>query len=132
MTITQTLTYAATHSGIYWEMLLPAGWSYASGGSSEGDLRPVPGKTSLLEWSWTTAPASPVTFTVTLNVPANQTGDQAIVSLAIFRVAAGEAGILVTPDPLIVPQVSTHSGDTDRNFQLSLPELTRIIGIIGG
>ena len=38
------------------------------------DGPPAPGTTDLLEWTWTTVPSSPVTFTYTLNVPPSATG----------------------------------------------------------
>jgi len=108
-------------------MLLPTGWRYASGGGSEGDVKPSAGATSLLEWDWTNVPVSPIAFTVTLNVPAGETGDRNLTALSVLRVSAGTATLLVTPDPLVLSQVSTHSADTDRNFRISLLELTRVI-----
>lgn len=35
--------------------------------------------------------------------------------------------VLAKPDPLNVSQVTTHSADTDRNYRISLLELTRVI-----
>ena len=128
VTLTQTLTYTGSCSGLGWQILLPSGWSYAGGGGSAGDVKPAVGTTNLLEWAWTTVPASPLTFTVTLNVPASETGDRNLTGLAVFRVSAGEAlSLLLKPDPLVVSQVTTHSADADRNFRISLVELTRVI-----
>ena len=127
VTLTQTLNYTGTCAGLGWQLLLPTGWTYASGGGTEGDVKPSAGTSSLLEWAWTSVPASPVTFTVTLNVPAGDTGDRTVTGLTVFRVSAGAANLLVTPDPLVVSQVTTHSADTDRNFRVSLFELTRVI-----
>jgi hypothetical protein len=127
VTLTQTLTYTGSCSGLGWQMLLPAGWSYASSGGSEGDVKPPLGATSLLEWAWTNVPVSPVTFTATLNVPVGETGDRSVTSLSVFRVSAGAANLLVTPDPLVVSPITTHSADTNSDFKLSLFELTRVI-----
>ncbi len=127
VTLTQTLTYSGTCSGLGWQMLLPVDWSYAAGGGTEGDVKPVVGTTSLLEWSWTNVPPSPVTFTATLNVPADQSGDKNLTALAIFRVAAGAANVLAEPDPLTVARVTFHSADSDGNSRISLLELTRVI-----
>jgi hypothetical protein len=127
VTITSTFTYAGAHTELGWTMLLPTGWSYAVGGGNEGNVKPLVGTTSLLEWKWTGTPASPVTFTTTLNVPVAETAARSIVSQAIFTTAAGSATIMVSPDPLVVPRVTTHSADTDRDFAISLFELTRVI-----
>ena len=129
VTLTQTLTFSGSCSGLRWQILLPTGWSYASGGGSQGDVKPSAGATSLLEWAWTSVPVSPITFTVTLNVPVGETGDRNVTALSVFRVSAGAADLLVTPDPLAVSQVTTHSADADRNFRISLVELTRVIQI---
>jgi hypothetical protein len=129
VTLTQTLTFSGSCSGLRWQILLPTGWSYASGGGSQGDVKPSAGATSLLEWAWTSVPVSPITFTVTLNVPVGETGDRNVTALSVFRVSAGAANLLVTPDPLAVSQVTTHSADADRNFRISLVELTRVIQI---
>ena len=90
-------------------------------------MKPAAGLTNLLEWAWTTVPASPVTFTVTLNVPPAETGNRSLTALTLFRVSAGAASLLVKPDPLVVSQVTTHSADTDKNFRIDLLELTRVI-----
>jgi hypothetical protein len=45
----------------------------------------------------------------------------------VFRVSAGAANLLVTPDPLVVSPITTHSADTNSDFKLSLFELTRVI-----
>jgi hypothetical protein len=127
VSITQTLVYNGSCTGLGWQMLLPEGWSYVSGGGSEGDVKPSAGTTSLLEWAWTSVPASPVTFTATLAVPADQAGVKTIAALALFRVAAGPTNILAKPDPLGVEQDIVHTADTDRNFRFGLIELTRII-----
>lgn len=127
VTIAQTLTYAGGCTGLTWQLLLPAGWSYASDAGSTSDTKPAVGAVNLLEWIWNTGPASPVSFTVNLNVPAGATGDKTISSLAIFRTAAGPANLLVKPDPLVVSQVTHHSADPDLNLRISLVELTRVI-----
>ena len=127
VTIASTLNYSGVTSGLGWQMLLPLGWTYASGTGDEGDVKPTAGTPEILEWGWTTIPPNPITFTTTLNVPAGTTGDKSIAALAIVRQSGIVAKILVKPDPLVVPQVIKHSADTDRNFRISLIELTRVI-----
>jgi hypothetical protein len=127
VTITNTLTYSGTPASFGWEVILPDGWSYAAGAGSEGDVKPAAGTVSLLEWAWTTLPPSPVTFTYTLNVPASSTGDKPLSSLVVYREGGGVVQLLGKPSPLNVIQVTTHTGDVDRNFRISLLELTRVI-----
>jgi hypothetical protein len=154
VTITNTLTYSNATSGLGWQVLIPAGWSYASGAGNEGNVKPAPGTTDLLEWAWTTVPGSPVSFTYTLNVPAGTTGDHTLMALAIIRQGTGAGQILAKPDPLVVStgcyrvdatgedgfapddtrSGSTlvtlsryHTGDSNRDGRFSLLELTRVI-----
>ena len=127
LTITNTLTYSGEATALGWSVLLPTGWSYVSGGGAEGSVKPGVGATDLLEWAWSTLPASPATFTYTLNVPTSAAGDQQITALAIFRAGGAAAQITAKPDPLVVSQITMHSADTDRNYRISLQELTRVI-----
>ena len=129
VTITNTLSYAGTATALNWQVLPPAGWSYASGSGSEGTMKPSVGATNLLEWGWPTVPAGPMTFTYTLNVPAGQSGNQTLAGLVSLRLQglSADVPILAQPDPLVVSPATTHSADTDRNFRFHLNELTRVI-----
>jgi hypothetical protein len=127
VTLAQTLTFAEPPGALGWQMLVPPGWTYASGSGSEGDVRPVSGTAGLLEWAWTAQPASPIQFNVTLNVPFGSTGAKEIVALAIHRSGAGVLTVLARPDPLSIPEVAYHSADTNRDYRISLLELTRVI-----
>jgi hypothetical protein len=70
-----------------------------------------------------------VVFRATLGVPAGQTGDQLLAALAIARLSgtATPFQVLAKPDPLVVPPALHHSADTNRDYKLSLLELTRVI-----
>jgi uncharacterized delta-60 repeat protein len=127
VTITNTLTYGNTASGLGWQVLLPVGFRYASGSGYEGEVKPAPGATNLLEWAWTTIPTSPLVFTYTLNVPAGTSGDQLLAALAIVRQAGVAGQILAKPDPLVVGRLTHHSADTSRDYSIGLVELTRVI-----
>jgi alpha-tubulin suppressor-like RCC1 family protein len=130
VTITNTITCVGTATGMGWQVLLPDGWSFASGSDTPGQTKPAVGTTGLLEWDWTTIPASPVTFTYTLNVPANASGSQELAALAIVRLGGDPLQMLAKPDPLIVSQVLLqHSADTNCDWKLSLLELTRVIAL---
>jgi hypothetical protein len=127
VTLAQTLTYSGPCTGLDWQMNLPLGWSYASGSGAEGGVRPAVGATSYLEWTWTTVPSSPVTFSVTLKVPAGESGDKILTAAAVFGLASGVLNLSVSPASLVVAPVPAHSADLNRDFRLSLAELLRVI-----
>ncbi len=125
LTVTNTLTFTGTAAGLGWEVVLPAGWTYA-GGSGEGDLKPAVGATGTLGWSWTTPPASPLTFTYVLNVPADEASSRTLAATGLVR--TGES-----PQPAALPALvvtaaaPVHSADTNHDNRLNLTELTRAI-----
>jgi len=126
VTITNTLVYSGAATALSWWVRIPAGWSYASSSGSQGDQRPSVGSTEILEWAWSTIPTSPVTFSYNLNVPPGESGSKQLTSLAGVR--NGESlQFLARPDNLPVPQLTSHSADTDQNFRIALLELTRVI-----
>jgi hypothetical protein len=81
----------------------------------------------LLEWSWSTVPASPITFTYMVSVPPGTTGDQIVASLVSSQAAGTNYQTLAKPDPLVLSSASMHSADSNRDGRLSLLELTRVI-----
>lgn len=128
VTITSTLTFVGQAQSAGWEVLLPAGWSYVSGGGAQGDIRPIAGETQLLSWAWTTPPASPITFTYTLQVPAGTVGAQALAAMAVLRQGGVPIRLMAQPDPLIIAPSSTlHAADTSGDQRIDLFELTRVI-----
>ncbi len=60
----------------------PAGWSYLSSTASDTMTAPASGAMNNLEWSWSKAPDSPISFTIDLSVPAGQTDSKTISSYA--------------------------------------------------
>jgi len=84
VTLVQTATFSGAPVQVTWQLLLPAGWSVAAETSTGAASKPAAGTKELAEWSWTTVPASPVTFRCTLSVPAGTT-----------RAAAVSAGLTV-------------------------------------
>jgi hypothetical protein len=127
VTITNTFTFTGGATSLAWRVLLPAGWSYLSGSAAQGDVKPDIGTLDLLEWAWSTPPTSPLTFTYTLNVPAGQSGPKQVVAVAVLRQGSAPIELLAAPDPLVIDRVGTHSADTNRDFRISLIELTRMI-----
>lgn len=128
VTVTNTITYTGTLSALAWTSTLPTGWTYASGGGSEGEVKPAVGANGAVNWSWTTIPASPFTFTYTLNVPAGANTAQTLSALVKPQQSGSSFQVAVLPDPLSITPVP-HSADSDGNFALSLSELTRVIAL---
>jgi hypothetical protein len=128
VTISNTLSYTGAPTGLTWHTLLPTGWTYASdtAGTSVA-TRPAAGTPSVLDWTWTAVPSSPLTFTYTLNVPAGTTGSKTLTSLATLTLNSVVLELLAQPDPLTVAPATAHSADTDKNGRISLTELTRVI-----
>ena len=67
-----------------------------------------------------------MTFSYTLNVPAGQTGAAELVALAGVRGGVTQQ-FLAQQDPLVLPPISGHLADTDRDGRIGLLELTRVI-----
>ena len=126
--VTNLITYTGNApSRIDWATLLPAGWKYLGSGGSEGGVRPTYESGDLLEWSWTTVPASPIKFSYMVSVPAGTTGDQVIASLITSQAVGTTYQTMAKPDPLVIRSASLHAADSDRDGRISLLELTRVI-----
>jgi hypothetical protein len=126
-TITNTLVYTTLATGLGWKVTLPVGWKFVSDSGALGDVRPVAGTVGTLDWAWSTPPVGPVTFTYTVSVPPGTAGDQFIAASGIVRFDGSVSQPIATPSPLRVPQITTHSADTDADFRIGLFELTRVI-----
>jgi hypothetical protein len=130
VTINTSLTYTGAATGIGWQVQLPAGWSYASSsGTNVPQVAPTPGDTGALSWAYFSTPASPVSFSYTLNAPTDAEGPVQLTSNVLFRDGVNpEQTITVTPSPLTIsPAPAFHSADTNGDFKLSLSELLRVI-----
>ncbi len=123
--ITTTLSYTGTLTGLTYQVLLPPGWSYLVGTGMEGNSKPFVGTVDLAEWVWTTVPSSPVTFTYTLKVPVGTTGEQALAGIVTTQ--PGSIQFMAKLDPLRIPEAIPHTADSNRDFEISLFELTRVI-----
>jgi uncharacterized delta-60 repeat protein len=128
VSITNILTFSGTASSLGWSATLPAGWSFASSSGSDGNVKPTAGDTGTIGWAWSTIPTSPVTFTYTLNVPASETIARTITASAIVRlIDSSLPTVTMTPNPLTVNRLTSHSADTNQDSFISLLELTRVI-----
>ncbi len=131
VTITNTITIAGpAPTNLGWLAMPPTGWSFASDAGTAPETKPAVNSTGLLEWTWTTIPTttSPVTFTYTLNVPADATGAQSITGQVRITQSGATGLILAKNDPLIVPAaILPHTADTNGDYRIDLVELTRVI-----
>lgn len=130
VTISTTLNYEGSASSFGWQVHLPAGWSYAgTGGQNVPQVKPSSGQTGLIEWAFLSVEASPVTFNYTLNVPGDAMDPVQISANVLFRDGVNpEQSIAITPSPLVIaPAPPHHSADFNRDFQLDLSELLRVI-----
>jgi len=128
VTVMNTISYSgAAPSALAWSVLLPAGSVYLSSGGAEGAVKPAAAATGLLDWKWTSVPASPFSFTYTIVFPATASADQTIAALVAASQGGTDYQMLAKPDPLVVRSQVAHSADTNRDFQLGLLELTRVI-----
>ena len=132
VTINTTLTYEGDASGIGWQVQLPAGWSYAStSGANAPPFPPNPGDTGEIAWAYIAPPASPASFSYTLNVPADAEDPVQLISNVLFRDGTNpEQTIIATPSPLTIsPAPAFHTADTDGDNRFGLSELLRVIEI---
>jgi hypothetical protein len=128
VTISNTITYPGVASRLSWSATIPSGWTYVSSSSNAGEIRPGTGAVGQLNWIRLNVPASPVTFTYTLNVPVGETVARSI-SASVGATLANGSSITgtVTPASLTVNLTSRHSADTDGNWQIDILELMRMI-----
>jgi V8-like Glu-specific endopeptidase len=108
-------------------VLLPLGWRVLSASGPAGATSPQAGNENLAEWTWLSAPTSPVVVTCTLLVPTSAASDQPLATLVTLRQDGIAQQALAKPDPLVARTLTFHSADTDRDSRLSLLELTRVI-----
>jgi len=128
VTVAAQFTYVGAATSLSWQVVLPAGWSFAASSGDTGSIKPVLGTTGLLQWSWASIQASPIAFTYTLNVPAGTTGDKQLAALVSLVQSGATIPLLGLPDPLIVRDFTgRHSADTSGDFRIGLLELTRVI-----
>jgi hypothetical protein len=128
--VRSTLHFTGVPAAIGWQVLLPSGWSYVRDEGVPAPSKPTAGQQDLLEWSWPSPPASPITLEYTLRVPAGEAGAKQVVALMTIRGSdASSLAVLAKPDPLVVERsrTGTHSADSNQDGRISLLELTRVI-----
>ena len=105
LTVTNRIEYTGSVTALGIQTTLPEGWHFvALGGSHEPDIRPGRNTTETLDFAWITPPASPLWFTYTLFVPAQESGAKKVSAVVFFRRLGGELREHFTPDSLIVAE----------------------------
>lgn len=132
-TVNNTVTYTGPLTKLVWSVVPPAAvsgtkWILASTGGIAADISPAVGTTDLLEFTWNTVPTSPFTFSYSLTTPTGTTGTHTLATMFAATSSVGTLDGMVTPDPLGLSKAAeTHTADTDRNLQIDLSELLRVI-----
>lgn len=126
VTVTTVVTHGGDATRLAVAVLLPEGWTYASG-AGEPAMKPKAGDAGTLSWTFEPVPPSPVTFSYTLNVPAGQTGVKSIAGTATLTYGANEPSLLIKPDPLLLRSLRHHSADTDNDWRIGSAELLRVL-----
>jgi hypothetical protein len=128
--IRQEVTYTGNLTKLDLAALLPAGWSYLSTDETSASTRPQAGTTDLLEWSWTTVPASPFSFSYVVAVPAGLTADQALTTLTVAVRDGVAHQSLAQPEPLALKAGPRfHTSDVNRNGRIDIDELLRVVSL---
>jgi hypothetical protein len=127
VTITNTITYVGTATGLGWQVLLPDGWSFASGSDTPGQTKPAVGATTAADTDrdWKLSLAE-LTRVIELYNTRNGT-----VRTGRYKVQAGTEDGFAQDTTATANQTLTqyHSADSNRDGQISLNELTRVIDL---
>ncbi len=126
ITVMNVLGSESAVSVASWSVTLPPGWSLVS---SDGGGA-VSGETGTLGWAWGSPSSNPISFSYTVRAPLTATGPQTFTANAELRRTDFPGAPLFpipSPSPLVILPAQRHSADTDRDFQISLFELTRVI-----
>jgi len=121
-----TITHSGYSGSVVLQVLLPMGWNYVPDAAAD----PVPSVVApgVVEWRWSTLPASPVTVNYSVNSPSAAKDPQTLSGLVQLTQAGIAGAIALKPDPLLVPLLPrSHSADINGDFRISLLELTRVI-----
>jgi hypothetical protein len=131
VTITNTFNYTGELSSLNWSVLLPTGFKFVSSVDVGGPTPPHVNDIGEISWVWSSIPPSGSTFTYTLSVPADATGDQSLAAIVEFTIAANSQVVqmMAKPDPLVVSQMLYHSADTNSNWKIDVTELSRVIAL---
>ncbi len=100
------IEYLDSLSALGVQETIPVGWSFVSvNGNDAPTIIPASGATGTLDFAWNTPPTSPASFTYTVQIPIDDSGDKALSGQVLYRRVGGEL-IAAIPDTVL-------SGDTD-------------------
>ncbi|HLP09945.1 MAG TPA: Ig-like domain-containing protein [Opitutaceae bacterium] len=88
-----------------WDFVIPDGWTYVSTSAGGPDTTPAPGVAGTLEWTYTSVPTYPVSFSFTLNAPAGVTSTQTFTSTVFLKAGETESSLPSSTVMLIAPGV---------------------------
>lgn len=127
--VTLQIEYSGELTALGVQEIIPDGWSYVSvGGDDAPTVPPAPGATDTLDFAWITAPASPVAFTYTVQVPEGESGEKPFTGEILYRRHAGE--ITETISATTAQKKTFHDADYNpADWSINLSELLRIIQI---
>ncbi len=132
MTVTNSFNYSEEISSLSWSVLLPSGFKFVSAANT-GSPTVSPGADDIgtISWLWATIPPSGSTFTYTVSVPADASGDKEFAAVVEMTLASNAQGIQFTakPDPLVVSALRFHDADTNHNDKIDVTELSRVIAL---
>jgi len=128
VTISSTITYQNVAS-LGFRVNVPSGWEFVSDTEAAAISSPQPGDQGAIDWVWTTPPASPFTFTYTLQTSSD--GGERFIEAEVVAVDGGGAAFSAdaTPHPLVLEGTPFHSTDNNRNFLLDLPEILTTVNL---
>jgi hypothetical protein len=108
ITFTVTLSYTGAPSALGFSVVAPTNWTFGTtGGTNPPDVKPGAGDTGELDFAWVSIPASPASFTFTVNYPASVAGNQDFKApTGIFRIS-GVATQAILPDVVLTSAAGT-------------------------
>lgn len=139
ITFTVALSYKGVLSRLGVRLVAPTAtatkWSFVS--ASTPTAQPRVGDTSVWEFSYADTPASPVTFTVTLNYAAGvaTAGDGTVATQAFTAYALQDSAVALgsTGAPIFTTLTLTeavfHAADSNSDTRIDLPEFLRVLQI---
>ncbi|WP_221032057.1 immunoglobulin domain-containing protein [Actomonas aquatica] len=133
ITITNIVTFAGPVDSLTWSVIPPAAiegspWSFVSTTGDVGSVVPQAGDEDLFEWTWSTLPVSPFSFSYELNVPAAAIGGYDLSAMVSVVANGTTLQGLVAPEPLTLAEpVTSHSADYNQDGAIDLSELLRVI-----
>ena len=124
--VTITISSEETLKALSLEETLPAGWSFVDVLQGNPAGSPDEGDSGTLEFYWTKIPALPCTLKYTVQAP-TETGDYTWIGKVYWGTTSSTEENQISGSNTVTVVDGYHSADTDKNYVISLKELTRVI-----